>query len=273
MEFSDKLPDGNVNITQESPLKEFALLLSGVFGIALAVYFLLGSLIDFSIRHLSPEQEQALTIPFGKEWFSNELPNESRALQDIVDRLQSECARLPYNIKVYVVQNEAVNAVALPGGAILVFSGLLNGIKSENELTFVLGHELGHFKNKDHLKGMGRALVLLVLSVILLGPDNSIGELILSSLNIVETGFSREQESDAEAFALEITQCRYNHVGGATDFFDALIREEDVTGFYSHFFTSHPDSRQRIQDLKDQTSRAGYLEKTTLPYPPPENKT
>ena len=47
MEFSNKLPDGNVNISQESPLKEFAILFAGLAGIAIAVYFVLGLLIDY----------------------------------------------------------------------------------------------------------------------------------------------------------------------------------------------------------------------------------
>ena len=46
-----------------------------------------------------------------------------------------------------------MNAVALPGGNIVVFAGLLKEIKSENELAMILGHELGHFAHRDHLRG------------------------------------------------------------------------------------------------------------------------
>lgn len=267
MEFSDKLPDGNVNITQESPLKEFVILLSGVLGIVFIVYYLLGMLIDYSVRYLSPEQEQALTIPLRPEWMTDAPPKQSKVLQDMVDQIQSECAHLPYTLKVYIVNEEAINAVALPGGTILIFSGLLEKVRSENELAFILGHEMGHFKNKDHLKGMGRALVLLVFSIMLLGPENSVGSFILDSLNVAETGFSRDQESEADAFALETLQCRYKHVGGATDFFDTLIREQEDLKFFSHFFASHPDHNERIQDLKTQASRAGYPYRPTIPYP------
>ena len=268
MEFSDKLPDGNVNITRESPLKEFAILLAGLMGAALAIYFALGLMIDYSVRHLSVEQEQALSFSLGTEWMDKVLSKRAAVVQTIADKLQGECAHLPYKIKVVVVENDAVNAAALPGGVILVFAGLLDKMKSENELAFVLAHELGHFKNRDHLKGMGRAIVLLAASIFVLGPDNAIGNLALSSLNLVETGFSREQESEADKFALDTLQCGYSHVGGATDFCDMMIKQEGGRKRFNHFFASHPDSQKRIDDINRQATQAGYPQKPTIPLPP-----
>ena len=59
---------------------------------------------------------------------------------------------------VYVTEVDDINAIALPGSNIIVFSGLLQNIQSENELVMVLGHELGHYAHKDHLRGLGRGL-------------------------------------------------------------------------------------------------------------------
>lgn len=267
MEFSDKLPDASVNISRESPLKEFAILFSGLLGFALAIYFALGLLIDYSVKHLSAEQERALSLSLGMEWAAMDLPERSAPIQAMVDRLLGECAALPYKIKIVVVKNDAVNAAALPGGVVLVFTGLLDKMRSENELAFVLGHELGHFKNRDHLKGMGRLLVLLVGSVFVLGPDNALGNLALSSLNLAETGFSRRQESDADEFALKTLQCHYGHVGGATDFFATMMKEESGLKLFNHFFASHPDSQKRIDAMDHQAEQAGYPQKATVPMP------
>ncbi len=269
MEFSDKLPDGNVNISQESPLKEFAILFTGLLGLALAVYFALGLLIDYSVRHLSAEQEQALSLSLGSEWLAIDLAKRSAPIQAMVDGLLKECAPLPYKIKIVVFENEAINAAALPGGTVLVFTGLLDRMRSENELAFVLGHELGHFKNRDHLKGMGRMLVLLVGSMFVFGPDNAVGNLALSSLNLAETGFSRDQESQADEFALKTLQCRYGHVGGATDFFDTMIKQQKGSKLFSHYFASHPDSQKRIAAMDQQAGQAGYPKRATVPMPAP----
>jgi len=267
MEFSEQLPDGNVNVGRSSPIKDLAVLLGSLLATALAIYWLLGLLIDYSAEKLTPDMEKALIAPFTQEWIDKDLPKQSEVIQGIADRLMADCADLPYTIKVVVVKSKEVNAVALPGGTILVFSGLIDQIKSENELAFVLGHELGHFKNKDHLRGIGRNLVLLTFSILLLGPDNVIGDLILSSVNLAKTGFSREQESTADAYALHTLQCRYQHIGGATDFFNTLLEIEGDPGILGHFFASHPDSLKRIQDINAKGEKAGYAKKETKPLP------
>ena len=265
MEYSNKLPDGNVNISQESPLKEFAILFAGIVGIALAVYFVLGLLIDYSVKRLSIEQEQALSISLGNNWVEGDHSKKAESIQAIVDLLQNKCAHLPYEIRVRIFDDEMINAAALPGGTILVFTGLLNSMESENELAFVLAHELGHFKNRDHLKGMGRLLVLAVGSVFLFGPNNPVAELAFSSINLAESSFSRGQESEADEFALKILQCGYGHVGGATDFFSTMIEKESGSKIFGHYLSSHPDSQKRIDDINNQAKQAGYPQKATIP--------
>ncbi|MGV7220378.1 MAG: M48 family metallopeptidase [Nitrospinales bacterium] len=265
MEFSNKLPDGNVNISKESPLKEFAILLAGLAGIAVAVYFVLGLLIDYSVKHLSIEQEQALSFSIVENLVDGDYPKIAKPIQEIVDKLQNKCAHLPYDIRVAVIDDKMINAAALPGGTILVFTGLLDSMKSENELAFVLAHELGHFKNRDHLKGMGRLLVLVVGSVFLLGPNNPIAELAMSSINLAESSFSRGQESQADEFALKTLQCGYGHVGGATDFFSTMMEKESGSKIFGHYLSSHPDSQKRIDEINNQANQAGYPRNATIP--------
>ena len=65
-----------------------------------------------------------------------------------------------------------MNALALPGDRIVIFSGLVNRVKSENELMMVLGHELGHFAHRDRLRSLGQELLLPIAIASLLG-DNS----------------------------------------------------------------------------------------------------
>ena len=62
MNFPGEYSDQNVNVTHQTPLKEFAVLLSGLLGISLAVYFVLGFSIDYFIGKLSTEQERALMM-------------------------------------------------------------------------------------------------------------------------------------------------------------------------------------------------------------------
>jgi Zn-dependent protease with chaperone function len=265
MEISDQVPDGKVNVTDRSPVMELLLLLSGALGIILAVYFLLGFLVDYSVQYLSPEKEQALAKRFQSSW-EDHLEKETAKVQTLLDNLQSDCARLPYNTKAYVIDQKIINAGALPGGTILVFSGLLDEMQSENELAFVLAHELGHVKNKDHLKGLGRGVILLVLSNLILGPDNALNDIILGSLDIANSKFSREQESEADEFALNALNCHYGHVGGATDFFSMMSKQQGDPKLWGDFLASHPSGSTRIQDIHSLADKKGYSQKATIPF-------
>lgn len=258
MEYSGKLPTENVNVSDKSPLKEFATLLFGLFAIIFIIYSLLGLAVDYAVLRLSPEQEKSLSFSLEKElMFEEGDDRQSRVLQKMVDEMLSRCVELTYQVKVFVAREDSINAVALPGGTIMVFSGLLKKVRSENELAFILGHELGHFNNKDHLRGMGRGLVLLMLVNALLGSNSGAEDFVSYFLTFSESRFSRQQESVADSFALEAVQCRYGHVSGSTDFFETLVKEEEP-GRFGHFLSSHPDSRERIKDLKTLVKQSGF---------------
>jgi Zn-dependent protease with chaperone function len=173
---------------------------------------------------------------------------------------------LPYTITVHVTESDAVNAAALPGGHMVVFTGLLAEMVSENELAFVLAHELGHYANRDHLRGMGRALVLMTASTLLLGADNSINSMIGQGMALTELSFSRKQERQADEFALETLYCHYGHVADATSFF-SKIPEDGDPGRFGHYFASHPENRRRISHLEDLAQARGYPTGDPLPLP------
>ncbi len=140
-------------------------------------------------------------------------------------------------------------------------------MKSENELSFVLAHEMGHFANRDHLRGLGRGLVFIALSALIFGSDSGVGDFLSGWINITEMSFSREQESKADKYALNALNCTYGHVGGATDFFGKMSKEEHI-GFFKHFFLSHPESKKRISVLKEYARSKDFAEGELRKLPP-----
>jgi Zn-dependent protease with chaperone function len=248
MEYSGKLPTSNVNVSQRSPLQELCVLLGGLLGLCLVFYLCLGWAVDYSIQNISPEEENDLyalmKFPAGEE---REASGQTLAVQALMQALQ-KCAPLPYQVSIDVSQSKQVNAAAFPGGHILIFSGLLDRMGSENELAFVLGHELGHFKHRDHLRSMGRGLVLGVISLFLLGPDSDVGEFLMGALGVAERTHSRQQESAADEYALEVLNCHYGHVGGSTKFFE-LLRDKNKNSTIVKYFSTHPSDQKRIDDL------------------------
>lgn len=248
MEYSGKLPTSNVNVSKRSPLQELFVLLGGLLGVCFVFYLCLGWAVDYSIQHISPEEENDLynlmKFPAGE---GENASDRTLAVQALLKELQ-KCALLPYKVSIDVAESKQVNAAAFPGGHILVFSGLLDQVGSENELVFILGHELGHFKHRDHLRSLGRGLVLWTISLFLLGPDNDVGEFLFSALGVADRTHSRQQESAADEYALEVMNCHYGHVGGSTRFFE-ILRAKNQTPEILKYYSTHPSDQNRIDDL------------------------
>ena len=126
-------------------------LLGSLLLIVLAGYLILGLLISVVVSRLSPSTVQSIEKQFDSiisptTFGPTGAADAQKELQRILDGLQTGSA---IQRKIHLVENAMVNAVALPNGDIVVFSGLLRECKSENELAMVLGHELGHFEHRD----------------------------------------------------------------------------------------------------------------------------
>lgn len=247
MEFEAKLPKHNDNLTHKSPIKEFFALLAGVLMIIFALYLSLDFIVDLAVKFTPKELEKTILknadfISFTKEDSQREKKSQ-KLLMDL-----NKCANLDYKLELFVEKDESPNAMALPNGKIVINSALFNTIKSENALAFVLAHELAHFANKDHLRGFGKSIILATFFAIFTGSDSGITNIFTSALNFANAKYSQKQESDADKKALEILNCHYNHVGGATEFFQSISTS---THPIMHHFSSHPETKERIRQINE----------------------
>lgn len=261
MKYKAVLPESNVNVSHEHPLREFLILLAGSAGILLILYFLMGLFVDNAVDYISPEMELAIHESagfYGWEQDAGQFSDEEESAQELIEQL-AQCGEINVPIKLRISESEDINAFAAPGGYVVVLSGLLENIESENGLAFVLAHELAHFQNRDHLRSMGRGVVLLAMSV-LLGGTNSDFLGILTPIGSIETArYSQERESAADETALHILQCHYGHVGGSTEFFRAIASREEGTDYsLTHYFSSHPEARKRINAIRELNGGMGY---------------
>jgi predicted Zn-dependent protease len=163
----------------------------------------------------------------------------------------------PYRFRVEVSDSEELNAMALPGGLIVVTSGLLDSVESENELAFVLAHELGHFQQRDHLRILGRSAVLGILFGVLSSNSSAAG-LGLSVADVTALGFSRTQETRADEFGLELVYGVYGHVGESTRFFERMTDADDGSPFLIGYLSTHPATIERIESLREAAEDQGW---------------
>ncbi|MEN8232937.1 MAG: M48 family metallopeptidase [Thermodesulfobacteriota bacterium] len=269
MEYRPSLPEHNDNVSHEQPVREFILLFSGLTIFLLIAFWTLGLFVDIAVNYISPDMEALIFSPFDAS--ASELADEGEMqqteLQQMVDELR-KCIHISYPLKVYLVETDNANAMALPGGRIVVFSGLLDKVQSENGLFFVLAHELAHFKNRDHLRGIGRGIVFTALAAFMTGAGSDLTQLFTPTVNFSEAKYSQKRESMADQQALQALACYYGHVGGATEFFEAMKPDEnDSVIMIGHYFESHPEAVERIEDLHRLTRELGLDAENVLDLP------
>jgi Zn-dependent protease with chaperone function len=263
--YQPSLPEHNDNVSHQHPVREFFVLITGVLAFVLIGYWALGLFVDAAVDYLSPEQEAQLFANVDIDWdFGEEsMPEEQAKLQGLVDAFKP-CLSLPYPITVSLVKSEMVNAIAVPGGKMVVFSGLLDSLSSTNGLMFILAHELGHFKNRDHLRLMGRGIVLSILAMLAFGGDAGLSDILASTITLRTAKYSQSRESQADHTALQALHCHFGHVGGATELFETLQAQDEESDFEMlHYFSTHPELQQRIDDLHRLSQKLGFPEMKT----------
>ncbi len=109
-----------------------------------------------------------------------------------------------------------------------------------------------------------------MVAVVLTGSDSSVADVFAPVNQLGHAKFSRTRETAADAEALRILNCRYGHVGGATEFFEAMKDEEQSVFGLSHYAASHPAMQERIDTLNAAIKASGLKVATPNPLPPPE---
>jgi len=265
MKFVPKHLTRNHNVSNTHPLVELLWLVSGLVLIAGVLFVLLGAFTDLAVTRIPVEAENWL----GRHALIKFKTTDNVYLQNLLDSLTTELpADSPIKSRsfhVSVTDQSDINAIALPGGNIIIFSGLLQNIKSENELVMVLGHELGHYARKDHLRGLGRGLGITLGTLLLFGKDSATSEIVSNSLLSFQGIYSREQESNADQYGLSVLVRHFRHAGGATAFFTRLAKTKPASAPY--LFASHPDPQDRIDSLKETIRTSGYAVRPPVALP------
>lgn len=259
MKFIPRKPRDGINVSDEHPLVEAGTLVVGLVAIFAVVALALVFFVDVALMYVSTEREARLFSSWTPEDLvpvttDDERLDETRAL---LARLVRHWPDTPYNFRLEISESDIPNALALPGGLVVVTTGLLDRVETENELAFVLSHELGHFRNRDHIRGLGRGLVLMILvQAISSGQGGS--TLGLNIADLATRGFGRKQESNADRFGLTIVQAEYGHVDESWRFFDRILYEDLDTSGLLTYFSTHPAAGDRIEKLKSYAVQQGW---------------
>ena len=258
MRFVARQPKEGINVSDTHPLVEASTLIVGLSAIFVIIALALVFMIELALFFISADEEAALFDGWLPEDLVTVSPGDPKLLetQELVDRLAAHWPESPYRFRVEIDDSEQANAMALPGGLIIVTRGLLEQVESENELAFVLGHELGHFKNRDHLRALGRGVVLSVFFAALTGKD--VAGIGINAADLTLRGFGRRQESRADEFGLQVVFSEYGHVNEAWRLFERWNIEDNSFVNLVTYLSTHPDTGDRIVNMKRYADENGW---------------
>src|SRR5207253_6252316 len=125
------------------------------------------------------------------------LPNSADAarVDRIAARLTKELPDCPYKLAFHVEQSPGVNAFAMPGGNIIVYSHLIDSAATDDELACVLSHEIGHVIKRHSLRAiLHDAGALFCLELIFAGRGRDIQVMLKQALKLDQLRYSRAQD-------------------------------------------------------------------------------
>jgi beta-barrel assembly-enhancing protease len=159
-----------------------------------------------------------------------------------------------YPLEVTVVNDSMVNAFALPGGHMVVFTGILQKMKKKEELVALLGHEVAHITERHTLKNLAKSISNYLMVTIVTSDVNGIVALLAEQANSINNlKFGRELEKEADLKGLETMEHNHLDKNGMPALMQTLQNEmekmlkgQEIPSFMS----SHPPTKERISYTK-----------------------
>jgi len=253
---SPKIPEG-INTTDENPLKEFAILTSGVISVVIALALVISYSLDWTSQFIPFSYEELIAQPFVDK-YTNERGEIDDYLQELADKI-TPLMSLPddMSIKVHYVDEDVKNAMATLGGNIFIYRGLLEKLPSENALVMLLGHEITHVKLRHPLKSLNKGMIISLLSAFVGGQTSSdVTGLLSSTGTLTLLSFSRDQEQESDYQATIMSEKYYGHTQGSIELLTILAQQNNKTDIRAlEVFNSHPELQERIKFI-EQVSKA-----------------
>jgi predicted Zn-dependent protease len=156
-----------------------------------------------------------------------------------------------YDIQITVVKSDQANAFAIPGGHIVVYDKVLNGMASYEELAALLSHEFTHIENRHSLRNIFRQVSSKIFLSLLFGNSDAVGSVVIDNADKLKgLSYSRGLESEADENGAELLAARKIDCQGFVKLFE-LLKKETAGVSTPELVNSHPDLDNRIAGIRE----------------------
>ena len=221
-----------------------------------AGYYAYSTLLPRLHVFVPPEREAQLgEFVFGAvsdEWTTKNAPLFAAFANRVMDELRDP--ETPYDLRITLVEQDDLNAMALPGGRVVVFSGLVTASPTPDALAGVLAHELCHVERRHTLKHLLRAIGMLQFASAAVGGGIDGFEIaetfVEASSGLLVLKYSRLAETESDTLAVGKLRKAGRNPGGLIDFFHLIEKEYgDMPGSLG-WISTHLLTAKRIERLE-----------------------
>lgn len=227
---------------------------------------------DASGALISPAEE----LQLGKEFMRQarrqlkfiDDPELQQYIRGLGNRIASQSSHIQHPFSFYIIDNPALNAFAVPGGFIVVHTGLILTTESEAQLASVLAHEVAHI-NQRHIprmmaaqeKGVGAAMLGMLAALLLFQAGEMEGgeaAIALSTAGLAQQqlNFTRAHEEEADRLGIELLVSAGFNAQAMPQFFKKMLnwsRLYDTN--LPEYLQTHPLTTRRIAETQDRAER------------------
>lgn len=230
-----------------------------------ALFFIGPFLAERAAKRISPEFERQIGDAMFTSLTSMYAVDSARTrlVQQFYDSLQYGG---PYTMRITVVKEPLVNAFAVPGGRIVVFTGILDIMEKPEELAGLLAHEGSHVLLKHSTRSVLRELSNQMIMSLLLGDYGSVAGLAgAQTKQLLGLAYSRELEIEADQNGLQLMKKSGLPQRGIPDLFRKMQQAipPEQTAAMPDFLSTHPSIQERIQ-LAEQSIQTATNEAASV---------
>lgn len=179
-----------------------------------------------------------------------------RLLALVVDRLAKARPAEP-RPRLHLYKSHVVNAFALPGGHILLTTGLLRELKSADQLTGVVAHEWSHLRHRHGVRHLVRRAGLFLVIAALVGDSGALATVVLQGAGeVLDLGHTRAMEEQADSDA--VAQLRDAGLSPLVlaEALSAIDQQATGAADLPAFLLSHPATTERLQAIRQAAGKA-----------------